>query len=159
MKALGLASLAALALMMVAMLLTTFPQWRSMSAGELAGELKNTLLMLSALMILFGWPAFFVLLRLNWLSGRSFALACFLMGTALGVCASLVGRAFSGQSFRGTLLGQPVRMIVDDRVTLFGYLAYAEATLLLAVHAAAAAFVFYCVWQRVSATQKAPQAN
>lgn len=143
-KAFALASLASVATMFVPMALTSLPDEGTVSLQGVA----TMLLMIGAMVVLVGWPAFLILRRLTWLNARTIGLAGFLIAGLPSVLASCVARDYRGHAYSGLWHGRQVDFIVNNELTTYGWLSYAESSLLGGLIGMLGGLAFYYVWRR-----------
>ena len=157
MKALVLASLASVLSIVATMLLTPMLDVDFGEPAELARQVGDMFMVLLVLLAIVGWPIYFILMRLTWLNAVTIGLAGFAMGVLPGTLASFIARAYRGSTYSGTWHGRDVHFIVDNQLTMYGWLSYAEITLVAGLHGLLGALVFHYVWRHIAGVAPSPE--
>ncbi len=152
-----LASLASVLSIVATMLLTPMLDVDFSEPAELAGQAGAMFMMMLVLLAIVGWPVYFILMRLKWLNAVTIGIAGFAMGVLPGILASFVARAYRGHAYSGTWHGRGVYFIVDNELTVYGWLSYAEITLVAGLHGLLGALVFHFTWRRLASATPSPR--
>ena len=153
MKAIFVAAIAAIAIQplffYVWFLLPAVIAGESVSGHDILQMALYVLVFSAAFVLVIGIPAFLLLRRFNRATMPMLSLSGFLIALVPIMLLSWPGINSKGYSSGGNWHGKPVDYVIDGVTTIYGWLSYAESSLMFGLHGLIGAIVFYFVWRRV----------
>jgi hypothetical protein len=122
----------------------------SVPAREVVGMAGLVTIVAAGFVLAIGIPAFLMLRHRNRATAVSLGTVGFLVAALPFAALGWPGNSFPGISSGGRGHGGHVEFIVNGVVTGYGWLNYAEGTLIYGIHGLVGALTFLFVWRRLS---------
>jgi hypothetical protein len=123
----------------------------SVPAREVIGMAGLVTMVAAGFVLVIGIPSFLILRHLNRATAISLGTMGFLVAALPFAALGWPGNSFPGSSSGGGWHGSHVEFVVNGMVTGYGWLNYAEGTLIYGTHGLIGALAFLFVWRRLVA--------